>query len=79
MTKTKTKTKRVRIAVAVDDLGNWAVVPLFDEDSIGDARTRLNEWEMDDHLGDGYRVTVVEADAKMPEEPAVVQGEVVDG
>ena len=74
-----TKTKRVRIAVAVDSVDNWAVVPVYDGETVHYARRRLNEWEMDDHLGDGYRITIVEADVHMPEEPPVVRGEVVDG
>ena len=66
------KTKRVRIAVAVDKFSRpmACVVP----ESFGkpEVRRRMG-------LHEDYVITFAYVDAGMPEEPAVVRGEVVDG
>ena len=78
-TKTKTNTKRVRIAVAVDRDCSWFARKTYLADSIDDIRDSLDKIVKQGLIDAGYRLSIVEADVPMPEEPAVVRGELVDG
>ena len=68
-------TKRVRIAVAVDPVGEvWTAQMEDDEGPVTALETMFGD------LPWGMTVSIVEADvpAPLPEDPAVVRGEVVD-
>lgn len=71
-----TKTKRVRIAVAVDRNGQWGAAPICG-DNVRPRQALIDFCGME-HLDYGERITVIEADVPLPEEPATVRGEVVE-
>lgn len=71
-----TETKRVRIAVAVDPSGMFTAFAMDSHER--DPRNPLLEQSLLDGM-EGERISIVEADVPMPEEPAVVRVEVVDG
>lgn len=70
----KGKTKRVRIAVGTDRSGSVYVAPMRSWASPSEAL----EHDYGDDMKD-LRLSIVEADVPLPEEPATVRGEVVDG
>jgi hypothetical protein len=70
-----TKTKRVRIALCVDEDGQFSAAPLPANE---DPRDMLNSWGGLDVMSGNYVVSIIEADAPMPEEPKTVKGEIVD-
>lgn len=68
-----TKTKRVRIVVAVDREGQATATTNVHGSITQEALDELSR------LSGLLRFTLIEADVPLPKEPAVVQGEVVDG
>ena len=69
-----TNTKRVRIAVATDRRGRAYAAPMRD----GATAVEALENDYGDDMKD-LRLSIIEADVPLPEEPATVRGEVVDG
>ena len=72
---TKAKTKRVRIAVAVNAKGDFFARGMKDGDT--DPAVTLSRWDLD--VSGGWLAQIAEIEVQLPEDPAVVQGEVVDG